>query len=471
LHDLITTITTFKKIKMKLIKQIALLLLVITGVVLSCKKKDYQLGSLLDKSQINMEVKQDLTVDPGGNTIYLINHTDKVEPYWDYATGTSTRRMDTVHYAFKGDYIVRRSAVTQGGIVKLDSVIIHVTQDNLNYVNDPLWTALTGGVGQEKTWLLDLDANGVSKFFASPVYFAGDDNIWAGGCAKPGGNCWGWDPKWSDNTWICAKADYGSMTFNLKGGPFVKVDQKATSNAGVFNGTFYLDKDAKTISFSGVTPLNQGYDQVYTKGRLISLTENTMQIAFKHPTKAEQEVFNYISKSYSDSWTPPPPAVKKPDDGFNPTFAPGEILKMLAGSPTAQGRFWTIDVAGNPVDWIAKGNGWTTNKGSSDNWGWNSSWDAAVNGAWIRFDNSLNYSRFQNGTLTTGTFSIDESKNEVTLVGNTLLQNSGSWMTPTATTLKIVKGWPTAYSTKGIWFGTSYDAGKDEWLAWHYITP
>jgi hypothetical protein len=318
---------------------------------------------------------------------------------------------------------------------------------------------------------LDLDANGVSKFFASPVYFAGDDNIWAGGCAKPGGNCWGWDPKWSDNTWICAKADYGSMTFNLKGGPFVKVDQKATSGAGVFNGTFYLDKDAKTISFSGVTPLNQGYDQVYTKGRLISLTENTMQIAFKHPTKSEQEVFNYITKSYSDSWTPPPPAVKKPDDGFNPTFAPGEILKMLAGSPTAQGRFWTIDVAGNPVDWIAKGNGWTTNKGSSDNWGWNSSWDAAVNGAWIRFDNSLNYSRFQNGTLTTGTFSIDESKNEVTLVGNTLLQNSGSWMTPTATTLKIVKGWPTAYSTKGIWFGASYDAGKDEWLAWHYITP
>ncbi len=27
--------------------------------------------------------------------------TDKVEPYRNYATGTSTRRIDTVRYAFK----------------------------------------------------------------------------------------------------------------------------------------------------------------------------------------------------------------------------------------------------------------------------------------------------------------------------------------------------------------------------------
>jgi hypothetical protein len=262
------------------------------------------------------------------------------------------------------------------------------------------------------------------------------------------------------------------MTFNLKGGPFVTVVQKMTSGSGTKTGTYYLDKDAKTVSFTNVTPLNQGWDQVYTKGTIISLTENSMQIAFKHPTKAEYEIFNYISKAYSDSWVAPPPAVKKPDDGFNPTFAPGEILKMLTGGSTSPGRFWTLDVNGNPIDWIAKGNGWTTNKNSSSTWGWNATWDAAVQDAWIRFEhNGLKYSRFQNGALTTGTFSIDESKNEVTLVGNTLLQNAASWMNPTATKLKIVKGWPTAYNTKGIWFGTSYDAGKDEWFSWHYITP
>jgi hypothetical protein len=281
---------------MKLTKQISLLLLVITGVVLSCGKKEYKLGSLPDKSQINMEVKQDLAVDAGGNTVYLINHTDKVEPIWDYATGKSIRRVDTVRYAFKGDYKIARSAVTGAGIVHLDTITIHVTQDNLNYVSDPLWVALSGGPGNEKVWRLDLDANGVCKVFDSPVYFAGEDNIWNGGCAKPGGNCWVWPPKWSENTWICPKGDYGTMTFSLKGGPFVKVDQKMIPNSGVFNGTYYLDKDAKTISFSGATPLNQGYDQVYTKGRLISLTGNSMQIAFKHSTKSEQEIFNYISE-------------------------------------------------------------------------------------------------------------------------------------------------------------------------------
>lgn len=458
---------------MKLIKQIALLIAIVVFSVLSCKKKEYSLGAKPGKSQINMEVKQDLTVDPGGNTVYLTNYTDNIEPRWDYVTGTSTRQVDTVRYAFAGDYVIKRTAVTRGGLVELDPVTIKVTKDNLNYVNDPLWTALTGGVGQEKIWLLDLDANGVSKFFDSPVYFAGDDYAWNGECAKPGGNCWTWFPKWSDNTWIAPKADYGSMTFNLKGGPFVTVDQKATSNAGVSNGTFYLDKDAKTISFSGVTPLNQGYDQVYIKGRIISLTDNTMQIAFKHPTKAEQEIFNYISKQYSDNWVPPPPAVKKPDDGFNPTFASGEILTMLTGGPTSPGRFWTIDVNGNPLDWIAKGNGWTANKSSSYNWGWNETWDDAVKNAWIRFDNlgGQNYMRFQNGATTTGTFTIDESKNEITIVGNTLLQNSPSWMNPATNKIKIVKGWPTDYRTKGIWFGTSYDATKDEWLSFHYITP
>jgi hypothetical protein len=44
-------------------------------------------------------------------------------------------------------------------------------------------------------------------------------------------------------------------------------------------------------------------------------------------------------------------------------------------------------------------------------------------------------------------------------------------MNSTATTLKIVKGWPTGYKTKGVWLGTSYDAAKDEWFVWHYITP
>src|SRR5437868_5484571 len=102
---------------MKLNNKLTLLVFMAVLTVLGCKKKDYSLGGTPDKSAINMEVKQDLTVDPGGNTIYLINHNEGVEPYWNYTTGTSTRRVDTVRYAFKGDYVVKRTAVTGGGLV------------------------------------------------------------------------------------------------------------------------------------------------------------------------------------------------------------------------------------------------------------------------------------------------------------------------------------------------------------------
>ena len=65
---------------MKRYNKLTLLFLLAVLTVVSCKKVDYSLGGAPDKSAINMEVKQDLQVDAGGNTVYLINHTEKVEP-------------------------------------------------------------------------------------------------------------------------------------------------------------------------------------------------------------------------------------------------------------------------------------------------------------------------------------------------------------------------------------------------------
>src|SRR5690606_36607896 len=87
--------------------------------------------------------------------VILTNKTPGVVLTWDYGTGRSNKKTETVKYAFKGDYTIKVSAVTEGGIVELDPVTVTVTDDNLNYVNDPLWTALTGGVGNTKTWVLD----------------------------------------------------------------------------------------------------------------------------------------------------------------------------------------------------------------------------------------------------------------------------------------------------------------------------
>ena len=87
-------------------------------------------------------------------------NTPGATPVWNYGTGKSTRAIDTVRYAFQGEYAIDLNVITPGGVVDLEPVTITVTEDNLSYVDDPLWTSLSGGVGESKTWYLDLDENG-----------------------------------------------------------------------------------------------------------------------------------------------------------------------------------------------------------------------------------------------------------------------------------------------------------------------
>jgi hypothetical protein len=470
----------------KILRLLPILLIVMLAV--SCIDDGHELGRLLDKSEIDIDVVQDYSVDVGGNTVYLKNNTAGTVSMWDYGTGRSSRVLDTVRFPFKGQYTIKFSALTGGGVVALDPIVINVTEDNFEYVTDPLWKLLTGGVGEEKTWLLDANENLESKHFTSPVYFSGDQNAnsswdgtslsWTKVCAIPGGPdpvCFTYEPNYKSDTWVAGAADYGFMTFNLIGGPFVNTDHKGISGKGVESGTFFLDPATRTLTMTDATPLANewGPNDAGTMNtmRILSLSENFMQLAVHHKSKTEYLIFNYISKEYSDNWVPEEPEEPQPDEGYNPTFEPGELLAMLAGGPTNSGRFWELDANGNPVDWIKAGIGWTTGPGSSNDWGWNASWISAIQNSWIRFDTygGQNYSRFQNGVLTTGTFTINESTNEVTLVGGKLLQNDGHWMNPSATTLKVVKGFPDSYQTKGIWFGTGYDASKDEWLSFHYI--
>ena len=183
-------------------------------------------------------------------------------------------------------------------------------------------------------------------------------------------------------------------------------------------------------------------------------------------------IWNYVSKEYADNYVP---VITDPvfDEGFNPTFAPGELLTMLTGGAGA-GRLWKLDGNGNPVDWLAAGVGWTTGASSSYNWGWNDDWAAIATNSWIRFDQwngVLGYTRNQNGVLTSGTFTINEETNEINLGTETLLQNSTSWMNPTTNVIKVVKAFNEDYLVKGIWFGTSYNATNDEWFVFHYIVP
>jgi hypothetical protein len=166
------------------------------------------------------------------------------------------------------------------------------------------------------------------------------------------------------------------MTFSLDGGPFVTVNHAFTTTRGTEKGTYFLDATNHNLTMTNAAILQSssaaGDVADWSNCKIINLTNDAMQIAVRNKSKEEFIIFNFISKEYSDSWVPPV-TVPVFDEGYNPTFAPGELLTMLTGGAGA-GRVWKLDAGGNPVDWVGKGIGWTVDASSSSDWGWNPGW-------------------------------------------------------------------------------------------------
>ncbi|MFA9193266.1 hypothetical protein AAGV33_02530 [Flavobacterium sp. FBOR7N2.3] len=455
---------------MKNIKLLMTSFLMLAMLVSSCSPDTYSLDAVTDKSDIQYDIVQDFSADSGGNTVIMTNKTPGVVLTWDYVTGKSSKASQTVKYAFKGDYTIKISAVTGGGIVELDPVTISVTDDNLNYVNDPLWTALSGGVGEKKSWVLD---NGRYGMAPGAMSFADPSSVVEWGNFTPN-----WEPEGNAISSTDADMHWGRyMTFSLDGGPFMTIHE--TNGTTIENGNYFLDINAHTLTTTGATILRPdnyiaNANNWNNEIKVLTLTENQLRIAIMR-TNSEGPwwyIWNFVSKEYADNYVPPVTAPVY-DEGFNPTFAPGELLTMLTGG-TGAGRVWNLDGKGNPIDWIGKGKGWTTDASSSYNWGWNDDWTAVANNSWIRFDQwggKLNYTRSQNGVVTSGIFTINTETSEINLGSETLLHSGDSWMNPTTNVIKVVKAFNTDYLQKGIWFGTSYDASKEEWFVFHYIIP
>lgn len=471
------------------ILKISLIGVLLFGVY-SCED-EYELEEKPAVDQLQFSIVQDYDIDPGGNTVIVTNNTPGTTAVWDYGTGKSYKVQDTIQYAFAGEYSIQFTAVTDGGLVDADPVTVSVTDDNLSYVSDPLWIMLSGGPGNSKTWVLDVDENGQSKYFTGPMFFFGTDNGWLmggepfidafeGGCY--GEDCWNWSPDLGGiQGWgFSGPGDFGEMTFSLEGGPYLTVEHLMQPEYGSQSGTYYLDKDNHTLTTSGATILHDSaYEDCVDDWNsivVLSLTEDYMQLGVIRDCDPAMLSYNFISKEYADNWTPPEPEDPEPDEGFQPTFEEGELLQILTGGPAA-GRYWKLDETGNPVDWLAGGIGWTTDASSSYNWGWNDDWTATAENSYIRFDQyggTQNYFKNENGVESSGTFTIDQSESgdyaTITLSdGGTLIQSEGSWLSPTTSTITVVKAVPDDFENFGLWFGTSYNPDNDEWTTFHYI--
>lgn len=249
--------------------------------------------------------------------------------YWEYGpmpdedadaavSGTSTKDTYSFGIAFDGEYYVRLGVETRGGIVFSDRVPFTIEQMNVNLLADPLWTILTGGVGQSKTWVLDIDASGTAVYFGGPKWFFTAGQNWNNFHDANGGNYidsktwdaanaieptddWYWAADWAGNDWICSAADYGTMTFDLDGGANVDVNGS--------KGSFNMDVDNHTITFTGIVPLAIDQSAVEAQCpsgtyKIIYMTENAMQILFDGENETPFSL-NYVAKTYKDSYVPP----------------------------------------------------------------------------------------------------------------------------------------------------------------------
>tara|TARA_R110000868_G_scaffold168193_1_gene402816 strand:- start:6970 stop:8853 length:1884 start_codon:yes stop_codon:yes gene_type:complete len=466
----------------------SVLVLGILFLIASCDPETHSLGETLTKSEIDFEIVQDFTADPGGNTVIMTNKTKGVTLTWNYGIGRSNKAIEIVKYAFKGEYTIFVSAVTAGGIVELDPITITVTDDNLNYVNDPLWNLLSGGVGNSKTWVLDLDENGVSKYFGGPMYFYGTSNGWLeGGNSWDGGDtgcygddCWNWSPEWKGNQWIAAQGNYGSMTFSLDGGPYLTTNHLMIPSYGEESGTYFLDIDSKMLTTSDATILHSNENDAcvndWRSMKVFSITENTLQLGVLRKDDCDGAatlVFNFISKEYSDNWVPEDLPDPNPSIDLN-----GGTVEDLLAVTTTTSKTWSLS-PDSPFDWTDLNgtllNGWQTAE-DYEAAGW-TGYTSADKGTVVK--NKITFS--DDGTVTTidsndvemsGTYTTEEGTNNITFSGIIpYFPIGGSWATVATTAenqWKIVKTAKTGTTVTDIWFGKR-DEEKSEYMVFHFV--
>lgn len=457
------------------------MLFVWTVLFTSCSPEKYGLGDIdVLPSQLVEGIAFKIEHDPANpNIVYLTSLMDsKYTPVWEHPQGRSQSNKVTLKIPFQGTYTVKFGVQTRGGVVYGEPVTFTVDQMYAGFISDEMWTMLTGGAGQEKTWYLDLDDNGVSRYFLGPMYFYGTGDWWGtvnGTGPALNDDSWNWQPDWKGNSWIMDKGDYGSMTFNLKDGANVTVDHKMLGKTQT--GSFLIDTENKTMRMVDAQPLHgapqDGVVVDWGDIRIMSLTENTMQLAVLRDKVLSGEdaalfVFNYISKDYKDNWVPGnQPAPEPPYSGnANDDLTTSTSTKKTWGLSLKTPYNWT-NLAGEFLNPWTKPEDYTAT-------GW-APYDANLI-AKVSLeldkagDNSGSY-KFTDGTgtSTSGTYTTDDKNNIV--FDKDISFAISDWVSLATTEekkLRIISTEKDALGNiTGIWLGKR-DPSKDEYMVFKF---
>src|SRR5690554_5820765 len=433
----------------------------------ACQPDEYELGDLLKKEELKYSITQDAS-DP--NAIVLQAQNPGHQPFWITPMGRSTLAQDTVRIPFEGEYSFVYGVISAGGVVQADTFKLNLTTTNLNYVNDPLWTLLSGGVGEEKTWIWDNGSYGLAPgplSYADPSVdqeFQNYSANWDPGNMPPGSTDenMGWN---------------STMTFSLKNGAFfsaVKYNEGGTEeNPKLESGTYFLNVNSKTLDVVDANLLRpdnfiENASNWNTAIKVLELTENQLRVAIMR-TNDEGPwyyILSYVSKDYADNYDPgdvPDPEPQLPADWKE------EVSQVVSTTIT-----WKLSTK-NPLDWAyldgSRMNGWNAPEDYPD---WLGTPDPSVYEGFSLVMNSADGTvvyTAPDGTQEEGSFTLDD-KGIYTFEGiapSFSVIGSVSFGLTAENQLRIlsIEKDPTG-NLSGMWVGAK-DPVKPEYSAYHLV--
>ncbi len=279
-------------------------------VVSSCKKDDDDDNQPVDYTPV-LNTDFSFTVDQ--NTVNFT--TSLTGNVWinNVNTDVSTNFEDgacSVFLPLAGDYPFTCNILVDGVEYKSAEFNVGIESDDVSYLNSGLWLYLSGGAGNTKTWRMDMNADGKCVYFDGPLYFSGaeDEPYWAWDVYELPYDLNGtlmesyfnWSPAYSDNTWIMAAMDYGTITFS--GNDLIAVTNKfGVEQTGSFTfdtTTFKLDLTTVTLP-TDTARFNEPQVEEWGKIRVFTLTDSSMQLGLKRV----YEGFNEDGSQIESRWT------------------------------------------------------------------------------------------------------------------------------------------------------------------------
>ncbi len=232
---------------------------------------------------------------------------------WVTPQGRRNTKEVTLQIPFDGEYEVQMGVNSRGGYVWSNPYTFRVDDFCAEFVDNYLWKRISGGVGNSKTWQLDLavleDGSTKTTYWGGPHWYWNPNYTWdhlhsalenentnanyrdsdpwdAANAINPDevppsegedNAGWYWAADYASNSWMCEAKNYGYITFDLIDGANVTISD-ADGNV-IEKGTYLLDTDNHTIAFSGVYPLNSSNNGVQTRDcKLLYLSDTAMQL-------------------------------------------------------------------------------------------------------------------------------------------------------------------------------------------------